>query len=385
MLRLPPPGPPRRRLAALAAAALLALIAGVAVGAGGDSSTSGAAAKRALKPATRDVKQAKQLSLERQIGEVLMISFKGPGVPSYVKRALRAGRAGGVVLFRGNAGSAAEMRSLTSQLQRAAGGSALIAADQEGGSIRILPWAAPVPSQGAQATPQTAQAQAGLARRDLAASGVNVTLAPVADVGTPGSIMDGRAFPGGTAEVEASVAAAIRGYRGGRVAPTLKHFPGLGAATKNTDDAGVVLSTPRASLRTRDLAPFAAGIRAGAPLVMASHATYPALDPKHIASQSPAILRDLLRKRLGFKGVVITDSMEAAASLATGPIEIASLRSVAAGADLLLLTGPGSFPIVRQQLIVGAKKSARFRARIAEAAARVIQLKRSLGLEVPAS
>ena len=385
MFRLPPPGPPRRRLSALAIAALLALIAGIVVGAGSGSNSRETRAKAALKPATKDVKRAKQLSLERQIGEVLMIAFKGPGVPSYVRRALREGRAGGVVLFRGNAVSPAEMRSLTKDLQRAASGSALIAADQEGGSIRILPWVAPEPSQGAQATPQTAQAQSELARRGLAASGVNVTLAPVADVGTPGSIMDGRAFPGGAAEVETSVAAAIRGYKGGRVAPTLKHFPGLGAATKNTDDAPVTLSTPLASLRTRDLPPFAAGIKAGAPLVMVSHATYPALDSKRIASQSPAVLRDLLRKKMGFKGVVITDSMEAAASLATGPIEIASLRSVAAGADLLLLTGPGSFPVVRQQLIVGAKKSARFRARIAEAAARVIQLKRSLGLKVPPS
>jgi beta-N-acetylhexosaminidase len=192
--------------------------------------------------------------------------------------------------------------------------------------------------------------------------------------------MDGRAFPGGAEEVAASVAAAVRGYRGGRVAPTLKHFPGLGTADKNTDDAPVTLSTPRAALVSRDIAPFVAGIDAGAPLVMTSHATYPALDAKRIASQSPAILTDLLRKRLGFKGVVITDSMEAAASLETGPIEVAALRSIAAGADLLLLTGPGSFPLVSKQLLAGAQRSARFRARIAEAAGRVIALKRSLGL-----
>lgn len=381
MLRLPPPGPPRRRLTVLAAAALLALIAGVVVGAGSGSESPAKRAKAALEPAPKDVKRAERLSIERQIGEILMIAFKGPGVPSYVKRALREGRAGGVVLFRGNAGSQAEMQAVTREVQRSARGRALIAADQEGGSIRILPWAPPVPSQGAQATPETAQTQSEQARRGLSTSGVNVNLAPVADVGTPGSIMDGRAYPGGTAEVEASVAAAIRGYKGGRVAPTLKHFPGIGAATKNTDDAPVTLSTPLASLRTRDLPPFAAGIKAGAPLVMVSHARYDALDSKRIASQSPAVLSDLLRKRMGFKGVVITDSMEAAASLATGPIEIASLRSVTAGADLLLLTGPGSFPVVRQQLIVGARRSARFRARIADAAARVIALKQSLGLK----
>jgi beta-N-acetylhexosaminidase len=380
MLPHPPPGPARRRLAALGVAALLALVAGVVVGAGGSG---GDGTKRAagIKPAVEDVKQAKAMPLERQIGEVLMIAFKGPGVPSYATRALKEGRAAGVILFRGNAGTAAEMRDVIATVQRAAGGRALVAVDQEGGSIRILPWAAPVPSQGAQATPQTAQAQAELTRRDLAAVGVNVNLAPVADVATPGSTMDGRSFPGGTEEVAAAVGAAVRGYRGGRVAATIKHFPGIGTAERNTDDVSVTLSSPRAALNSRDLPPFVAGIKAGVPIVMASHATYPALDAKRIASQSPAILTRLLRKRLGFKGVVITDSMEAAASLKTGPIEVAALRSIAAGADLLLLTGPGSFPRVSKQLLVGAHRSARFRARIAEAAGRVIALKRSLKLE----
>jgi beta-N-acetylhexosaminidase len=379
MLRVPPPGPPRRRLTALAVAGLLALVAGIVVGAGGGEPAPEPSA-RATKPQQRAAKRAQGLSLERQVGEVLMIAFKGPGVPSYVKRALREGRAGGVVLFRGNAGSPAEMRDVTSQLQRSGRRGVLIAADQEGGPVRILPWAAPAAAQTAQATPSAAFAQARLARRDLAASGVNVTLAPVADVASPGSVMRGRAFPGGTEDVAAIAASAVRGWRGGRVAPTLKHFPGLGAAGRNTDDVPVTISSPRAALAARDLPPFAAAIRAGAPLVMASHATYSGLDPRHIASQSPAILRDLLRKRLGFKGVVITDSMEADASLKTGPIEVAALRSVAAGADLLLLTGPGSFPRVYRQLLVGAKRSGRFRARIADAAARVIALKRSLGL-----
>jgi beta-N-acetylhexosaminidase len=136
-------------------------------------------------------------------------------------------------------------------------------------------------------------------------------------------------------------------------------------------------------MTTRDLPPFAEGIKAGAPLVMASHALYTGLDRRNIASQSKPILTTLLRRKLGFRGVVITDSMEADAVLKRSSIQIAALRSISAGADLLLLTGPGSFPIVRQQLQVAARRSAKFRARIAEAAARVIALKRSLGLRSP--
>ena len=382
MLPHPPPGPARRRLVALSVAAFVALVVGIVVGAGSGSG-GGASTTEATKPPARAVAKAKELPLERQVGEILMIAFPGTQAPGYVQRALRQGRATGVILFRGNVPSASVARTLTRRLQRSARRRALIAVDQEGGSIRILPWLPPNPSQGATPTEQLARTQAQAAGTGLRRTGVNVTLAPVADVGGPGSVMRGRAFPGGTTDVSALTSAAVRGYRGTRVAATLKHFPGLGQAGTNTDDGPVTVSSPRAALTTRDLPPFAAGINAGAPLVMASHALYTGLDRRNIASQSRAILTTLLRGKLGFKGVVITDSMEAAAVLKRSSIETAALRSVAAGADLLLLTGPGSFPRVYKQLVTGVKRSPRFRARVAEAAARVIALKRSLGLRAP--
>ena len=379
MLPHPPPGPARRRLVALCAAALVALVAGIVVGAGGGSTESSPRAT-AVKPPPKAVAKAKGLSLQRQIGEVLVIAFHGTTAPGYVQRALRQGRASGVILFRANAPTPAVTRALTRRLQRAGRGRVVIATDQEGGSIRILPWAAPERSQGATTSAVAARTQARAAARDLTAAGVNVTLAPVADVGAPGSVMSGRAFPGGAVDVAALTRAAVSGYRGTKVAATLKHFPGLGEAGANTDDGSVTISSPRAALATRDLPPFASGIKAGARLVMASHALFTGLDPKHIASQSKPILTTLLRRKLGFEGVVITDSMEAAAVLRRSSLELAALRSVAAGADMLLLTGPGSFPRVYKQLLTGAKQSQRFRARLAEAAARVIALKRSLGL-----
>src|SRR3954467_10885755 len=382
MLPHPPPGPPRRRLAALCAVGFVALVVGIAVGAGGGSGSPGGLPAK-VKPPARAVEKAEGLSLQRQIGQVLMIAFHGTSPPGYVQRALRQGRAGGVILFRANVPSPAVTRALTRRLQRSGRHSVLIATDQEGGSIRILPWAAPVPSQGATPTLVEAKRQATQAAKDLTAAGVNVTLAPVSDVGGPGSVMSGRAFPGGSADVSALTSAAVSGYRGTRVAATLKHFPGLGEAGTNTDDGPATISSPRAAVATRDLPPFAAGIKAGARLVMASHALFTGLDSKNIASHSRPILTTLLRGKLGFKGVVITDSMEAAAVLKRSSIELAALRSVAAGADLLLLTGPGSFPVVSKQLLTGAKQSKRFRARVAEAAARVIALKRSLGLRAP--
>jgi beta-N-acetylhexosaminidase len=376
MLPQPPSGAARRRLALLCVLALAALVLGLIAGSGGG----GPPARHATAPPKPAVQHAAQMPIERQIGELLLIAFQGPGVPGYITRALRDGRASGVILFKPNAPSPAALRAATKRIQRAARGGALIAADQEGGAIRILSWAAPQLGQGGQSTPASAADQARLAKRDLTAAGVNVTLAPIADVTVQGSFAHGRSFPGGASQVAQLTAAAVRAYRGGRVAATLKHFPGLGAAGSNTDQKVVTISSPRAAVEARDLLPFKAGIAAGAPLVMASHAVFSGLDPDNIASQSPAILRDLLRAQLGFQGVVVTDSMEAAAVLARGSIEEAALRSLSAGADLLLLTGPGSFPRVYRQLLEAARRSPKFRVRIAEAAARVMALKRSLGL-----
>ncbi|MGH3083510.1 MAG: glycoside hydrolase family 3 N-terminal domain-containing protein, partial [Gaiellaceae bacterium] len=154
------------------------------------------------------------------------------------------------------------------------------------------------------------------------------------------------------------------------------HFPGLGAAAVNTDDAWVTIKRSRADLEATDLLPFRAAIRAGVPLVMVGHARYPALDRARIASQSRRVVQDLLRDELGFRGVVVTDSMEAEASLATGGITTVSERAVRAGADLLLLTGQGSFPPAYRHLLAVARRSGSFRERVRESAARVLALKR---------
>jgi beta-N-acetylhexosaminidase len=116
---------------------------------------------------------------------------------------------------------------------------------------------------------------------------------------------------------------------------------------------------------------------------MVGHARYPALDPDRIASQSAPVLRDLLRRELGFRGVVVTDSMEAAASLATGAVTVASERAVRAGADLLLLTGQGSFAPVSAHLLAAARASAGFRLRVRESAARVLALRTSRDTPAP--
>lgn len=385
----------RRRRAALLAAALVALLLGTAIGAsgGGSDGGSGASAPGAAAPGTTTMPSAldqaradvARMPLARQVGQLLVISFAGTSAPGYVRDALREGRAAGVIVFGGNAPSAGSVRALTTRLQRAAtaagGVPAIVCLDQEGGAIRTLRFAPSAVGQAGQRTPAAARAAAAATARALRAVGVNVVLGPVADVaaGTPGSVMASRAYAGGADAVAAATRAAVAAYLRAGVLPTVKHFPGLGGATANTDDAAARVGRTRAQLAA-DLEPFAAGFAAGAPLAMVGHARYPALDARAVASQSHAIATDLLRGALRFDGVAMTDSLEARASLAPtgGDVGAAAVRALAAGEDLLLSTGPGSFPLIRDALLARARRAPAFRARVVDAAARVLALRRGL-------
>ena len=385
--------PDRRRLIArrrrnLILAALAAFAAGVLAGApsgGGEQERRRAAAPPAGVPDPADTAPVDRLTLRQQVGQVIVLRFSGTSPPGYVREVLRERRAAGVILFRDNVTAPAQLRALTRRLRRA-GGRPVVAIDQEGGATRIVPWAPPAASAPAQAAAGSVRADAKAAGTALRMAGITVSLAPVGDVPTvDGAAVAGRAFSRDPAAASHAMAAAVAGWRAGGVAATAKHFPGLGGATVNTDDGPATVTRSRAELEAADLPPFAAAIRAGVPLVMIGHARYPALDADHIASQSPAIIERLLRGRLRFRGVVVTDSMEARASLATGGIAAVSERAVRAGADLLLLTGRGSYAPVYRHLLAVAKRSPAFRARVRESAARVLALKAAGRSDTPGS
>ncbi len=156
--------------------------------------------------------------------------------------------------------------------------------------------------------------------------------------------------------------------------PTAKHFPGLGASATNTDDADETVAVDRGELDAVDLPPFRAAVDAGVPLVMTSHATYTALDPRGPASQSRRGVTGLLRRELGFDGVVITDSLEAEAIRTRPSTPVATVRAMAAGSDLLLTTGRGSYTPVMEAIEARAARDPRFDARVREAVARVLRL-----------
>lgn len=375
----------RRRLAWLGAVAIVSGATGAAAGAVSRADPPpprpGSAASAAPAPAptpTATPSRSRQTAAELA-GQVVIMRFAGNPAPAYVARALRADRAAGVILFTDNAVSPAATRRMTARLQRAGRGRAIVCLDQEGGAVRVMPWASPRRGQPQIATRTAARSSARAAGRDLHRYGINVALAPVADVGVPGAALAGRFFPGGAARVAPLVTATVRGYRGTGVTPTVKHFPGLGAATANTDDQPVTIRTSARTIGARDLPPFKAAIAAGAPIVMVSHARYPALDPDAIASQSRAVVTGLLKRRLRFRGVAMTDSLEAKAVGAADDPGAAAVRSVRAGIDLVLTTGPGSHLRVVRALAAQTRRDPGFRARLADAAARTRALRHSVG------
>jgi beta-N-acetylhexosaminidase len=330
-------------------------------------------------PGRPGLRAVRDLTLRQQVGQLLISSFDGRAAPGYMRRRLRAKETAGVILFRGNVASRPGLSRLTRVLQTSARGAALVAVDQEGGAVRSVPFAGPASGQPAQGGARSVRALAREGALALRRMGVNVNLAPVADV-ADGPALRSRAFRGGQRAVSVRVAAAVGGIRSARVAPTAKHFPGLGPAHVVTDEAPVSILRSRRLLERRDVPPFRAALRAGAPLVMASHALYAALDRHRIASQSRAILDGLLRRRLRFRGAVVTDSIEADAVLRRSSVAVAAERSVAAGADLVLMTGSGSWRLVFPRLLGAARRSPAFRARVREAVGRVLRLKRAVGL-----
>ena len=370
----------RRRLTALAAAAGAALVIGLVVGAGAGNGngTAGEAADVATTPSEerreQSLRAVDRLSLRQQVGQLTISSFDGTARPDYIRRRLRARETAGVILFGRNGGSAGHWRTLTRSLQGPARGRALVMVDQEGGDIRTVDHVGPPASQPLQGEPANVRRAARSAGRGLRAAGVNVNLAPVADVPGPGSVMGSRAFAGDPAGIGRRVQASVRGLGDARVAATAKHFPGLGDSAVNTDDAPATIPGGV----SEDLVPFRAAVEAEVPLVMLSHALHPSLDDRAIASQSRAIVSGLLRERLGFEGVIVTDSMEAQAVVSRSDVATAAERSIRAGADLVLMTGSASWNLVFPRLLARARSSPAFRARVRQSAARVLELKRSL-------
>lgn len=322
---------------AIAACTLTAAAATVALsrGDGGDDSAAASAPPSV----------AAGLTQRQLAGQRIVCGFDGRSAPAGLLRVLARGELAGLILFEDNIGSRKRVRRMTRALQATRRPPGLrdpliISVDQEGGLVKRLPGPphADAAAMGARG--------AGYSRRQGAATGsslrrvgINVDLAPVADVARPGGFIaeQRRGFGAGPGRVAATAVAFARGLESEGVAATAKHFPGLGSTAQNTDLRPATIRLGAGRLRRVDERPYESFVAAAGEMVMVSSARYPALGTGRLpASQSKAVVRRELRGRLGFDGVVITDSLEAPGARAgSGSAEVAT-RAAAAGSDLLL-------------------------------------------------
>ena len=288
-------------------------------------------------------------NLAQLVGQRLVVAMDGTTTPSAALLGrIRRGEVGGVILFGRNVTTAGALQALTAKLQAAAKGGGqprlLIAVDQEGGSIKRIAWAPPTlspPQMGADGRTTTARSQGAATGQALKGLGINVDLAPVADVPASTSSFlykQGRTFSFNADTTAALATAFAEGLASQHVQPTMKHFPGLGFATANTDTSVVTLSASKTALAP-GLKPYEQAIPAGRSIVMLSNATYTAYDAGNAAGWSSAIVNGLLRNQLGFGGVTMTDSLDGTAHARGVATASLALRAAHAGADLILLTG----------------------------------------------
>ncbi|HJP74763.1 MAG TPA: glycoside hydrolase family 3 N-terminal domain-containing protein [Pseudonocardiaceae bacterium] len=289
------------------------------------------------------------LTPQQLAGQRIIYSYSGLTPPSSLIQRIKAGEAAGVIFFGGNISSDIQISSVIQQLNQANAQSPvkeplLLMTDQEGGEVRRLPGE-PTQSEkqiGESSDPSGEAATAGTgAGHNLGSVGMNLNLAPVLDVfRTPGDFDDQyqRSYSSDPNVVSAAGAAFVSAQQQTGVAATVKHFPGLGAATstENTDNVPVTLNVSATDLRNIDEMPYSASISAGVKLVMASWAIYPSLDPAYPAGLSSTIIQGELRNRLGFKGVTITDSLGAGALQNFGSTGQRAVSAASAGMDLIL-------------------------------------------------
>jgi beta-N-acetylhexosaminidase len=322
------------------------------------------------------------------IGQKLVVSMNGTTPSASLLERVKRGRVGGVIIHGFNFSSPAGLRSITRKLRNAAanGGQPrlLIAVDQEGGSVKTVQWIPPTlspPEMGDLGSSDTARTQGRKTGSALLGLGINSDFAPVADVpASTSSFMyqQGRTWSFGSRKTSRLANAFALGLGDRGALATMKHFPGLGFATKNTDDFVVHIDATKSEL-AHGLRPYRHAAANGVPLVMLSNAIYKAYDRSHAAGWSRAIGTTLLRGELGFQGVTITDSLDGAAHSRGVPTNPLALKAAKAGTDMLLLTGSeASSRSVFSTLLDAAKAGQIPRDRLTASYGRILALKAGL-------
>ena len=336
-------------------------------------------------------------SLEEKVGQLMMVGVDATAPKQSSNEAVDTHHVGNIFIAgRTTAGSQATQKVIASFTGRVGSATThntpmLVATDQEGGEVQVLSGSgfSDIPSAMDQSTQPRDQLEAAARTwgKELADVGVNMNLAPVVDlvdIDRPTTNEPighwGREYGHDATTVSSQAGAFAAGMQASKVIPTYKHFPGLGRVKDNTDtSAGVVDSTTTRSADTAVSVIFGAAIAAGAPVIMVSSATYSLIDPSAPAVFSSTIVTDMLRREMGFSGVVITDDVSAAVQVQDVSAGDRAVRAIRAGCDIVLASAdPTVAADMVKALIATARSDPAFAARVDESATRVLNLKKSL-------
>ena len=294
-------------------------------------------------------------------GRLVMVNIQGTSLDATQAAFLREHHIRAVCLFRGNLGSEAEVRKLTSDLRDVMGDGALIGIDQEGGSVvraTFLPQPPAAMALGSVGDAALADAVGEAVGRGVRSLGFNWDFAPVLDVNNnpANPVIAERSFSEDPHEVARLAGAWMHGALRAGVACCVKHYPGHGDTHVDSHLALPVVDKPLAALRALEFVPFDR-LRAAAPAMMTAHIVYPQLDPEHPATLSRKILGDLLRGEWGYDGVVITDSLVMKAIHERYGHDRAAVLALQAGADMVMALGTQAEQLAAVRAIDAARES----------------------------
>ncbi|WP_052404734.1 beta-N-acetylhexosaminidase [Bacillus rubiinfantis] len=325
-----------------------------------------------------------EMSIKEKVGQLFMVGFHGTKEDQHIKDMISKQKVGGVILFDRNMQTPKQVAALTNRLKQEADGNdfslpLLIGLDQEGGPVlRMRDQVSPIPSQqklGRTASPDEVFAVARLNGSELAAMGIGVDFAPVLDL----SASDQRSFGRDAAKTTSYGLQAVKGLNDANVTASLKHFPGNGRVVVDPHLDESIVKADKATLENVDMVPFKRLIEKQAEqqfFVMVTHVKYPAFDNKLPASISKTIIQNVLREKLGYEGIVVTDDLDMGAVSKYYSYEKLGVMAVEAGADLLLACHEYDHQLALYQGILTAVKNGKLsEERIDESVKRILTYK----------
>lgn len=326
-----------------------------------------------------------RLSVDQLAGQRMMVGFDGAVFNGAVKSLIDEFLVGGIILFAQNVVSPEQLKELCTSVQQYAASIGhpplLIAVDQEGGAVaRLKEPFTRFPGNPAMEGTADAAEFAAVTARELLSVGINMNMAPVMDVPPEGfeSVMDGRVFGKDPEWVARMGTAVINGLQHGGVMAVAKHFPGIGRTTLDSHLEMPLLDTPHAELEATDLIPFRAAVNCGVAGIMMSHIKYTAIDPEWPASLSPKIVMGLLRDKMGYDGLILTDDLDMGSIQKQYPVRESIRQIGAADVDIALICHAGpdiETACEEMRRFVGESDAAKERCR--QSVKRVVNLRQS--------